>query len=127
MGNCCSDEKSEKKHFIIINNQTCNNLHKSDYRNSKLQQHKEKELTKTSLSIETNSQSVHINDYSPNSVSDCSINGDIQEHNNINNKRSDSSNSNNNREIMKKYQFVFENNLKLPKTKKRAKSKGAKK
>jgi hypothetical protein len=58
-----------------------------------------------------------MNDYSLNSVSDFSINGDIQ----------DGNGHNNNREIMKKYQFVFENNLKVPKTKKRAKSKAARK
>lgn len=111
MGNCCSDEKAEKKHFIVINS---NN--KNEYRNAKLMQQKEKEFTKTSLSIETNSQS----------VSDCSINGDIQDNSaggGCGNKKS----GDNNREIMKRYQFVFENNLKLPKTKKRAKSKCANK
>ena len=117
MGNCCSDEKSEKKHFIVINS---NN--KGEYRNTKLMQQKEKEFTKTSLSIETNSQSVHMNEGSFNSVSDCSINGDVHDNSGgCGNKRSD------NREIMKRYQFVFENNLKLPKTKKRAKSKCANK
>ena len=118
MGNCCAEEKCEKKHFIVIN---CNN--KGEYRNAKVMQQKEKEFTKTSLSIETNSQSgVHINECSCNSVSDWSVNGDGQDNNGGgNNKRSD------NREIMKRYQFVFENNLKIPKTKKRAKSKCANK
>lgn len=129
MGSCCSEEP-DHKHFILVNNQhyyssisnnnnNSNNNKNSYCRNKNQLQSKEKELSKTSFSVDTNSQSAQVNDNSFNSVGDISIDGEVQE--------MKQENSVINRDIMKKYKFVFENNLKVPKYKRRAKSKNSKK
>ena len=124
MGSCCSEEPKHK-HFILINSQNYytsvnnNNNNNTGGRNMKQLQSTEKELSKTSFSVDTNSQSAQVNDNSFNSVGDLLINADVQETKQENNAI--------NKDIMKKYKFVFENNLKIPKCKRRSKSKNTKK
>jgi hypothetical protein len=124
MGSCCSEEPKHK-HFILINSQNYytnvnnNNNSSTNGRNKKQLQSTEKELSKTSFSVDTNSQTAQVNDNSFNSVGDLLINGDVQE--------SKQENNSINKDIMKKYKFVFENNLKVPKCKRRAKSKNTRK